>query len=138
MSDIVAALVAVLTADPATAEMAGGHVYGVELPKAAVEAMPLNALVVQPSGGTPLTAESDAALETQRVDILAYAATPALANELRRRAIAALKKVKRKTFAGVLIHWVNSAGGFSSAREREGLWPQSFQSLQTLYSTQEV
>lgn len=137
-ADIIGALVALLLAEAPVAAIAGIDVYGVELPKKAVERMPLNAIVVQPSGGASLTEESDAALDAQRIDIMAYGVTPQLANELRRSAAWALTRTKRRTIAGVLIHWVNKAGGFYSARERDGLWPQSFQSFQVLYSTQEI
>jgi hypothetical protein len=137
-TDIIAALVALLKADAGVAALAGDHIYGVELPKAAVGQMPLHALVIQPSGGAPLTGASDAELDTQRFDLISYGPTPAAANALRLKAAPLLRHTKRKVVSGVLIHWINKAGGFYAARERDGLWPQSFQSFQTLYSTQEI
>lgn len=137
-ADIIGALVAVLKADAGVAALVSTDIYGVELPKTAVARMPIDAIVVQPSGGAPLTEESDAALDAQRIDIMAYGVTPATANALRRAAAQALRQTKRRTIANTLIHWVNKAGGFYSARERDGLWPQSFQSFQVFYSTQEI
>ena len=49
-----------------------------------------------------------------------------------------LWSIERETHAGTLVHWVNRAGGFSQARDRDGQWPQSFQSFQVFYSLQEV
>lgn len=137
-ADIIAAVVALLKADAGVSALAGADVYGVEMPADAVKRMPINAIVVQPSGGAPMTEESDAELDAQRIDIMAYGATPNAANALRRAAAGALQRTKRRVFANVLIHWINKAGGFYAARERDGLWPQSFQSFQILYSTQEI
>ena len=143
-ADIIAALVAIVKSDAAVAAIAADNIFGIELPKAAVAAMPINALVIQPSGGVPLTAGSDAAIDTQRIDIISYGPTPLAANALRLKARKALVKTRRRTVEivpggpKVLVHWVNIAGGFFAARERDGLWPQSFQSFQVLYSTQEI
>ena len=138
MSDIIAALVAILQADAATAARCAGHVYGAELPAAATRAMPRPALLIQPTGGAPMIPPSSARIEAQRFDLFAYGATPAEANALRQTAAQALVMVERRAIAGTLIHWINSAGGFFAARERDGLWPTSFQSFQTLYATQEI
>lgn len=137
-ADIIGAMVALLKADTAVAAIAGGDIFAPEMPADAVKRMPLNAIVVQPSGGVPLTAGSDASLDSQRFDIIAFGLTPRDANQLRVKARSALVKTKRRTITNVLVHWINVAGGFFSARERDGLWPESFQSFQVLYSTQEV
>lgn len=137
-ADIIAAIVALLKADAGVSALAGADVYGVEMPADAVKRMPIDGIVVQPSGGAPMTEESDAQLDAQRIDIIAYGATPNAANALRRAAAGALHRTKRRVVANVLIHWINKAGGFYAARERDGLWPQSFQSFQILYSTQEI
>jgi hypothetical protein len=137
-ADIIAAVVALLKADAGVSALVGTDVYGVEMPASVVARMPINAIVVQPSGGASLTEGSDAALDAQRIDIMAYGATPNTANSVRRAAAWALTRTKRCVFADTLIHWINKAGGFYAARERDGLWPQSFQSFQILYSTQEI
>ena len=137
-ADVIAAVVALLKADAGVSALAGTDVYGVEMPADAVARMPIDAIVVQPSGGVSLTEGSDAALDAQRIDIMAYAATPNEANALRRTAAWALTRTKRRVVANTLIHWVKKAGGFYAARERDGQWPQSFQSFQILYSTQEI
>jgi len=137
-ADIIAAVVAQLKADAGVSALAGADVYGVEMPADTVKRMPINAIVVQPSGGAPMTEESELELDAQRIDIMAYGATPNAANAVRRAAASALTGTKRRVVANVLIHWINKAGGFYAARERDGLWPQSFQSFQILYSTQEI
>lgn len=136
-ADIIAAIVADLAAAPEILAL-GGEVFGTELPATASARMPFAAIVIQPSGGPPLTEESDAQLDHQRIDIFAYGKTPKAANDLRRAAAARIVAMRRKLVAGVLVHWVNRAGGFYAARDRDGLWPHSFQSFQVLYSTQEV
>ncbi len=137
-ADIIGALVALLKADAAVAVLAGDDVYGTEMPQEAVKRMPGKMLVVTPSGGVSLMSGSDVAADTQRFDVFAYGATPREANTLRTLARAVLLRTKRKIVAGVLIHWINSGGGFFAARERDGQWPQSFQSFQVLHATQEV
>lgn len=137
-ADIISAVVALLKDDAGVAALAGADVHGVEMPADAVRRMPINAIVVQPSGGAPMTEESDVPLDAQRIDIMAYGATPQAANALRRAAAGALTRTKRRVVANVLIHWINKAGGFYAGRERDGQWPQSFQSFQILHSTQEI
>jgi Protein of unknown function (DUF3168) len=137
-ADIIGALVALLKADAAVAILAGDDVYGIELPQEAVKRMPRNMLVIQPSGGVSLTAGSDVQADTQRVDVFAYGATPREANSLRNVAKTVLLRTRRKLISRVLIHWINSGGGFFAARERDGQWPQSFQSFQIFHATQEV
>lgn len=141
-ADIIGALVTLLKADAGVTAAAGEHVYGVELPANATKDMPLDAILIQPSGGVSLTAGSDAAVESQRFDLFGYGATPFAADRMRRLGAAAVRSARRVTIDvgghRVLIHWVNKAGGFFAARERDGLWPQSFQSFQVFFATQEV
>ncbi len=135
MADVIAALVTILTAE---LDPAADGVFGVELPETAVARMPIRALLIQPAGGVSLTAGSDADVETLRIDLKAFAATPFEANELRRRAARILRRIRRRVEGGVLVHWADTAGGFFAARERDGLWPQSFQSFQVFYSEEVI
>lgn len=134
MTDPIGALVAALLADPATTELAGNDIYGSELPAGVAERMPVNAIVIAPSGGVSLTGASKAEADTLRFDLFAYAATPREADQLRATAAQRLWSIERETIGGTLIHWVNRAGGFAQARDRDGQWPQSFQSFQIFYA----
>lgn len=137
-ADIITAVVTALAAIPAITAQTGTHIYGEELPADAAAQMPLFAIVVRASGGASPLGESDLALDHQRIDVMSYGPTPQLANQLGRHVSARLTAINRQVSAGVLIHWINKAGGFSSARDSDGLWPQNFRSFQTLYSTQEI
>ena len=140
-ADILATVIALLNEHTAITALAGVDVYGAELPKEVVRRMPTRAIVVQPSGGPALTAGSYAKLDSQRFDIVAYAATPFEANELRRAAGRALCNVRRRVVtdgpSNVLIHWIEAAGGFFTARDQDGFWPNSFQSFQVFFASQE-
>lgn len=138
MSDPVAALVMALLADPDTSALAGTDIYGGELPGDVLDRMPTSAIVIAASGGGSLTGASGVDADAQRVDLLAYAATPAEANRLRATASRRLWSIERELLAGTLIHWVNRAGGFAQARDRDGHWPQSFISFQVFYSFEEI
>lgn len=138
MSDPVAALVAALLADPDTSAIAGTDIYGGELPGEVVDRMPTPVIVIAASGGVSLTGTSGAEADAQRIDLLAYGASPAEANLLRATAARRLWAVEREVFAGTLIHWVNRAGGFAQARDRDGQWPQSLLSFQVFYSLKEI
>lgn len=134
MSDPIGALVDVLKADADTAALAGVHVYGAELPQDMVARLPANAIVVSASGGPSLTGESDAEVDTQRVDLTCYGATPFEAEQLRRVAARAVRGIRRRMIGDTLIHTVSTAGGFSAGRDRDGGWPTAFQSFQLLYA----
>ena len=137
MADLIGALVEALKGDEDTAALAGADVFGAELPRGAVQRMPVNAIVIQGSGGPSLTAGSDVAADTQRIDLIAYGATPFEADQLRLVAGRALRGIRRRMIAGVLIHDVKSAGGFTSGRDRDGHWPQAFQSFQVFHALEE-
>ncbi|MEP9402038.1 tail completion protein gp17 [Sphingomonas silueang] len=134
MSDPIGALVAALAADAVVAGLAGSDVYGGELPEDAVARMPIRTIVIQASGGSAYTSDSDANVDAQRVDLIAYAATAREADQLRAAGARVLRGIRRQTIGGTLIHWVNSAGGFSAGRDRDGTWPRSFQSFQIFYA----
>ncbi|SCW61802.1 hypothetical protein SAMN02927924_01698 [Sphingobium faniae] len=138
MADPVGALVAILMDDAATASRVAARVFGGELPATEAASMPRRALVIRPSGGVSMTGESYVEHDTQRVDLFAYGATPAEAGDLMGIAALALRRVKRRVAAGTLVHWVQSAGGFSSGREPETEWPRVFQSFQLLYAMESV
>jgi len=138
MADLMAALVALLKADASIAALVGARVFGGELPPAETRHMPRQAIVIQPSGGISLTAGSYAEHDTQRVDVFGYGRTPKEAAELVATAALALRRVQRGVWAGVLIHWARSAGGFSARRDPDAAWPRAFQSFQVFHALEEV
>lgn len=138
MSDPLGAMVAALLADAPTAAIAGTDVFGGELSPDVLARMPTSAILLVPSGGVSLTGGSSAEVDGQRLDLFAFAGTPGDANRLRATAARRLQMIEREVFAGTLIHWVNRAGGFALARDRDGQWPQAFQSFQVFYSFKEI
>lgn len=135
-ADVIAALVAFLKADSGVAALAGARVFGLELPASEAVSMPRKAVVLQTSGGVRLTAGSYARHDTQRVDAFAYGETPFEAEALRRAVFDALKPLRREVSAGVLIHWVEPAGGWSTLRDPDAAWPAAFQSFQVFFAEQ--
>lgn len=134
--DVIGALRALVAADPAVADAVGENVFGGELPPDFE--MPQRAIVIAASGGPPYTSGGAAEVDAQRIDVIGYGATPAEADLVRRAATRRVWSIERETALGTLIHWANRAGGFSQARDRDGQWPQSFQSFQVFHSLQEV
>lgn len=133
-ADVIAGLVAYLKADAGVSGLAGTRVFGLELPGGQAGAMPRHAVVLQASGGVSLTAGSYVEHDTQRVDAFSYGATPFQAERLRRAVFDALKPLRRAVAAGVLIHWVEPAGGWSTLRDPDGHWPVAFQSFQAFFA----
>lgn len=138
MADIVTAIVDLLKADAGVANLCGGRVFGGELPAAEAASMPRSAVVVQPSGGPAFQPGGRLKAEAQRLDLVAYAATPMEAASLRDALRKALVMTVRRLVSDVLVHWVRSAGGYLAGRDRDGQWPYAFQSFQALYSTEEL
>ncbi len=137
-ADVIAALIAVLKADPQVAALAGTRVFGIELPAGQAASMPRKCLVLQPSGGTTLTGGSYVEHTAQRVDLFAYGETPWEAHRLSRAAAVALKQLRRRVAAQVLLHWVDPAGGYLTGRDPDADWPVVFQSFQAFYAETEI
>lgn len=138
MADIITAIVYVLKAEAAVAALVGAHGYGDELPAGIVPDMPRHAFVVRPSGGVPFQPSSKVALTAQRFDLVCYGPTPFEADRLRRIAAPVLLGIDRRLIGSVLVHWVQSAGGYLTGRDRDGQWPYAFQSFQTLFAAEEI
>jgi hypothetical protein len=138
LADIVTAIVELLKADADVAALCGGRVFGGELPPDEPQSMPRHAIVVQPSGGVPFQPAGRVKADSQRLDIIAYGPTVFEAVTLRQAVAPVLTLAVRVVSSGVLVHWVQSAGGFMTGRDRDGQWPYAFQSFQTLYSTDEA
>ncbi|WP_225205386.1 hypothetical protein [Novosphingobium huizhouense] len=133
-ADPIGALVALLLADSDIAAIAAARGYGGELPAAQTRLMPRPAFVLRASGGVSLTAGSNAEIDAQRVDLFAYGETPNVAGQLADLIALKLRRVERRTVNGTLIHWVKSAGGYSSGREPETDWPRAWRSFQVMFA----
>jgi hypothetical protein len=137
-ADIIGAIVERLKAQASVAALVGTRVFGGELPPEETAHQPRGTVVIRPAGGGSITAGTFCQHDTQRFDLLAYAATPAEANALARTCRTDLVTLRRKVVAGCLIHWIERAGGFSAGRDRDGSWPLAFQSFQAFYALQEI
>ena len=135
-ADPIAALIAILMAEPQVAALAGTRVFGIELPRSEAASMPRQAIVLQPSGGPTLTTGSYLEHTAQRVDVFAYGETPYQAHRLGRAA--AFKQFRRRVVGAVLVHSVDPAGGYFTGRDPDADWPLVFQSFQTLYAENEI
>lgn len=134
MSDIITAIVDLLRAAPGIAALVAGRVYGDELPESLMVEMPTQCVVVKPSGGAAFQGAGKLNAEAQRFDLFCYGASPFEADQLRRACRPVVLGIERRQHNGVLIHWVQSAGGYLTGRDRDGAWPYAFASFQTLYS----
>jgi hypothetical protein len=134
----VSAVVAILLADSAIAALVGARAFGGELPASETALMPRRALVVKASGGVSLTSGSYAEHDTIRVDVFAFGAMPREAGDLAALVSLVLRRVERQVAAATLVHWVKSAGGFSSGREPGTEWPRAMQSFQVFHALEAI
>lgn len=138
VADPIGALVELLLADSTVQASVDDRAFGGELPAGEAKHMPRRALVLRPSGGASLTGRSNVEHDTQRVDLFAYGATPREAAQVMAAAALCLRRVNRQVAADTLVHWVQSAGGFSSGREPDTDWPRVFQSFQVFHALESV
>jgi hypothetical protein len=137
-ADPVGALVAAMLADSDVAAMVTTRGFGGELPPGETAAMPRAAFVIRASGGVPLLGGSYVEAEAQRVDVYAYGKTQRQASQLADLLGLKLRRIQRKIVSGTLIHWVNSAGGYSSGRDPETDWPRAWRSFQVFFALVQV
>lgn len=137
MADLTTALTLLLKADVPTAALAGDRVFGGELPPGMTASMPAFALVAALSGGVSMTAGSLVPADTVRFDLKAYGPTPAQAMALLSTAALALRQAPRGVRGGMLIHWINPAGGPLPMRD-DFAWPFAWQPFQVLHALQPV
>lgn len=130
IADPVGAVVAMLLADADVAALVATRGFGGELPAAETDDMPRAAFVVKASGGVAMNGQGFAEYDTQRVDLHAFGRTPAEAAGLADLCALKLRRARRQVAAGTLVHWVQSAGGFSSGREPVTDWPRAWRSFQ--------
>jgi hypothetical protein len=138
MADPITALAEWLKTDSDIAADVGTRVFGGELPSDEAAYMPRRAIVLRPSGGSSLTAGSYAVHDTQRVDLLAYGATPQDADALARKCRLLVCDLRREVINGCLIHWIDVAGSLSAQRDRDTVWPFALQSFQIFHALEEI
>lgn len=137
-ADPIAGLVAYLAADAGVAALVGTRVFGDELPKSEAPHMPRKAVVLDPSGGNNITSGTYIEHSSQRFDALSFGETPFEANRVRLAVGLALKQLRRNVAGGVLIHWVEPAGGWLTRRHPDVRWPAAFQSFQIFFADQAI
>jgi hypothetical protein len=129
--DYVEALRLFLLDDDDVAELVDTRGFGGELPVQEAEEMPRTAIVIREAGGGVLGTGFQA-YGDQRVDVLAYGATPLEASDLYRVIQPALKQLARVVFAECLLHWARRAGGPVPMRDPNTDWPFMYSSWQLL------
>jgi hypothetical protein len=137
-ADPIGALVAALLADADVAAIVATRGFGGELPAEETAAMPRPAFVIRASGGVPLTGGSFVEADAQRLDVYAYGRTQRQASQLADLIALKLRRIRRSIIGGTLIHWVNSAGGYTSGRDPETDWPRAWRSFQVFFALVQV
>ena len=135
--DVVAAVRSYLLGVPEVAGLVGTDVYGAELPRGLVDAMPRKVLVLRPSGGVTAGpgVRDYTALMQPRLDVLHYGETPYEALRLERAVRAALGTLDRVVAAQVLLHAAIPAGGPITFRDGETDWPLVVEAWTVLAAT---
>jgi hypothetical protein len=127
MTDVLAAIRAVLLADPDVVALCDVRVYACELPKAGVESMPRACVVVTYAGG--MEKRGTDPIGKPRVDAYSYGATYRAAGQVDRAVYDALRAVQRQKVGEVLIHGVALSGGPIPMRDTEAGWPVFVRSM---------
>ncbi|MBS3927092.1 MAG: hypothetical protein KGZ65_00105 [Sphingomonadales bacterium] len=126
------ALVEHLKADTTVAEEVGERVFGSELPEDECDSMPEASIVVKRAGGLDVIGQGFQEYGDIRVDVLCYAATPFLAEDLHLAVHPAMKQLRRTVYGDCVLHWARSSGGAIPLRDPDTDWPFTFSSWQVL------
>ena len=131
MVDPIGALVAWLRAAVPLGELVEGRVYGGELPREQVGAMPRPAVVLRPAGGG-LFGRAYQEVGDVRVDVDCYGSVPLEAWQVYLAAYEALKHLRREVVVGVLLHCATPSSKGVLARDPDTNWPVCLSSYQLL------
>ena len=135
--DVIAALVQLLKNDAGVAAQVDVRVFGDELPRDEVAAMPRRGVIVRLSGGVEIQG-GYVELTAERIDVISWGETPHRAAQVSLAVRAALKRLRRQVVdvggTGVLVHSAEEAGGRLSIRDAETDWPAVTQAFQILYA----
>ncbi len=132
--NIISALRVFLLADETLNALVGTRVFGLDLPKTEAAYMPRQCVVLKPSGGPAFQPGSTIEHAYQRIDTFSYGETPFEAGIVRDAVHDTLRLLRRGSVGGTLIHWVQTAGGWTSQRDADADWPVAFQSFQAFYA----
>jgi hypothetical protein len=135
LPDFLDGLVDYLKQDVTLHELAAGRIYPAELPATEAALMPRYAIVLVPAGGT--AEASNVALQSPRVDVFCYGATPKQARMLYYEATRALKALARDVHALTLLHTAVQSAGPLVGRTPEG-WPMCWASWIINASTEDA
>ena len=140
IQDPIVAIIDILKADAGIIALVATRVFGGELPRPEAVSMPRKAIAIQASGGGVFSTGANDFIEHSdaRFDAFCYGETPFEAGKVRREVHDVLKQLKRQAINGILIHWVNPAGGFLTARDTDANWPIAFESFQMFFAERAV
>ena len=138
--DPIEGIIAALKADAGIVILVGTRVFGNELERAEASGQPRKSIAIQPSGGGVFSTGARDFIEHSdtRFDAFCYGETPYEAGRVRREVHDVLKQINRLIIGGILLHWVNPAGGFLATRDPDTQWPTAFESFQVFFSERVV
>lgn len=125
---------AYLKADPAVSELVGSRVYWPALPRNQNDTEPSPTIVLRPAGGYGLYGRGTLALGDTRIDTDCFGATEADSWRVHLNVLAAMKGLKRKTIAGMLLHMATVSAGGVTARDPQTKWPLTIASYTVISS----
>jgi hypothetical protein len=125
MPDPITATVLALKANTDVLALSQGRVFGAELPSTESIDMPRSAVVIRASGG-PGNANYSPVYE-QRVDVMCYGETAALAMQLSLKCQICLQNLTRQTQGTTILYRAISSGGHNYHRDPQvPTWPIVF------------
>lgn len=137
--DPVAALRSFLLADADVAALAGTRIFGSELPRSEVQAMPRKAALIRKAGaGASVGNASRVRFSAPRMDIFCYGETPYEAARLDLAVYEALKQMEPNVQGTCRLHDAVLAGGPIDLREEDTSWALVFRSYQVATAEQAV
>jgi hypothetical protein len=135
LPDFLDGLTDYLRQDPGVYALAANRIYPAELPAAEAKDMPRYAIVLIPAGG--MSEASDVPLQSPRVDVFCYAATPKQARMLYYESARALRVLARDVHALTLLHSAVQSAGPLVGRTPE-TWPMCWASWIINASTEDA
>lgn len=132
--DPIAAIIAVLLADPDVAALVSMHVFGGEVPETLNATMPLDCVVVKAAGGPGSPGGGFQDYGQSRLDFFCYGPTPNASWAVYLAVFHALKQMHRQKSAGVLLHSADCVSKGASGRDPVKQWPLTLTSFLVLAS----
>jgi hypothetical protein len=136
MTDVVLSILTFLKNESSVMLLAGGRIYGDELPESEVINMPRKCVVIMETGG--LERNDFLPINQPRLDIYCYGETFYEAGKLDRAVSYALKHLKRLTISNSLIHGVALGTGAHSLKDPDTGWRLKMRSITVSIDEREV